>query len=142
MVACVACEYRHDIDFSKRGICVYEYQRKGSCRRGQNCWFLHDIPEWYKNSDEGSCEMREKSRRMKSKTRVITNTNSTPPIWQDDVVRSNQQGVAVTPSASSVFKPFASPFRMQQNPNHIGSDFLEMISKVVEESVRRHTRVD
>ena len=83
--------------------------------------------------------MREKSRRMKSKTRVVTNKNSTHPVWQDDVVRRNQQGV-ITPCVSPV--PFASPFRMQQRSNIISSDFLEMINKVVEESVKRHTEVD
>ena len=133
------CKDRHDIDFSKRGICIYEYQKEGSCKRGRNCWFLHDVPTWFKNSDEGANAMREKSQRMKSRTRVVTNRNSTPPIWQDDVVRNNQHGVIGPPHIPPVLKPFTSPIRMQQRSNYINSDFLEMINKAVEESLKRHT---
>ena len=42
------CSLKHDLDFSKikRGVCFFEFARKGSCKRSAaECWFTHEIPE-------------------------------------------------------------------------------------------------
>ena len=118
------CKDSHDIDFSKRGVCMYEYQRAGSCKRGQHCWFLHDIPRWYRSSQEIEKQMKEKSIRMKRKTRVMTNQRETPPVWQPNNSTPNiSAGITSRSSVSS----FVSPFRSnQQDQNNFSNDFLEV----------------
>ncbi len=42
-----SCKKKHEFDFDKvkKGICFFEFSEKGFCRRGDDCWFTHQIPD-------------------------------------------------------------------------------------------------
>ena len=122
-----------------------DMERPGSCKRGhEECWFLHTIPKWYRNSREIAKQMSEKRQRMKEKTRVIINKNAAPPVWQQDAQRNTLQTNG-TPNVRGVVPSvpsFVSPFRTNQRPVNFDDDFLEVITKVVEETIKRHAEID
>ena len=41
-----SCPYDHNLDYAKimKGICFFEFAKEGSCKRGNECWFTHQIP--------------------------------------------------------------------------------------------------
>ena len=39
------CKLNHNnIDFTKQGVCIIDFERKGSCKRGSRCKFSHQTP--------------------------------------------------------------------------------------------------
>ena len=86
--------------------------------------------------------MKEKSERIKSRSRVITNRNI-PPVWQNDVSKETQQikqlhGV----SRSLQPPPILSPFMARYQQNQTSDDFLEIMAKYVEERMKSHSETD
>ena len=45
-----SCNKNHMDHESLKGICLFEFARKGSCKRKDECWFSHDIPEEARNN--------------------------------------------------------------------------------------------
>lgn len=135
------CKENHDIDFSKKGVCVYEYQKEGSCRKGRQCWFLHQIPKWYRRSDEIATEMRLKIQRMKERPRVINNKTASPPVWQSEM----KNAVLTAPSGlqlGSKETPYMSMYKKSNQRNPSSDDFLEILTKLVEQQMKNHSDID
>ena len=49
-----SCNRNHDLNFEKikKGVCLFEFAEKGTCRRGHECWFSHEIPEELRKDKE------------------------------------------------------------------------------------------
>lgn len=131
------CTERHDIDFTKRGVCLYEYQEKGSCKRGSYCWFTHQIPRWYKTAPDVVQEMRMKSERMKNRTRVITNQKRDPSVWRTN--GQSQKSFSQSEVMQRHYPVWQSNENSQQSVSQSHSEtnqaFLEMISKMIAETI-------
>ena len=140
------CKENHDIDFTKRGVCTYEFEKKGSCKRGSECWFTHQIPRWYKTAPDTVNEMREKIKRMKNKNRVINNQKTSFPVWQMSNAASPQQSLqnvnsngVYTGSQEYNLTPRRNSNEVKQK-SPINSDFLEVLNNIVAETVKEHSR--
>ena len=120
------CVERHDIDFTKKGVCMYEYAKVGSCKRGESCWFTHQVPRWYRTATDTVNYMKTKSERLKNKTRVVMNSQKPmPQIWQNN---SHPNGILPRQNYQSA------------SMNWSNESFLEMANKIVEETINKHHR--
>ena len=150
------CRANHNIDFSKKGVCIFEFQKEGSCKRKENCWFLHEIPMWYRSSPEIREEMKQKIEKMKGRSKTKRNENQNsgvrdqipntsihepPPVWQNQITNRARTNVS---GASMYLTQSLSPMRtIQKHPqNETSDDFLELITKYVEERLKRQSEVD
>ena len=48
------CEKRHKLNFERiqNGLCFREFEKMGSCKRKNNCWFTHEIPDKIRREKE------------------------------------------------------------------------------------------
>ena len=149
------CKDNHDIDFSKKGICIYEYQKEGSCRRSESdCWFLHQIPKWYRAYPEGEQEMKKKIEKIKSRKRIISNSNpvstyndaqnvtnlstnsvKSPPVWQNDIASRILPKVSLTGGNMCITPNFSQMGRLQHREQE-SDNFLDLITKYVEDRLK------
>ena len=72
------CHKNHDLDFEKikKGVCLFEYAKKDSCRRGHTCWFSHEIP----NELRQDASMREKMSRSLQKIQSYRESKELPKL--------------------------------------------------------------
>ena len=151
------CKDNHDIDFSKRGVCIYEFQTEGSCRRKMDCWFLHQIPKWYRSLPGIESIMKEKIEKIKSRSRIIMSRNTSTsftsrnpkinmvdsqvplPVWQNQMINTTPPNVS---GGRVQITPSLSPMRRLQSQSQTSEDFLELITKYVEERIKSQSEVD
>ena len=73
-----SCHNDHDLDFEKikRGTCLFEFAEKKSCKRGDTCWFSHDIPDELRHS----AAMREKMSNSLEKIQTYRQNKNLPKL--------------------------------------------------------------
>ena len=51
------CPHEHNLDYEKilKGVCFFEFSKKGSCKRGEDCWFTHEIPDQLRSDQQLVC---------------------------------------------------------------------------------------
>jgi hypothetical protein len=62
----LTCVYNHNLDYGKirKGWCLFEFNERGSCRRSNNCWFSHDIPDAVRENNEVRANIHETLNRI------------------------------------------------------------------------------
>ena len=107
-----SCPFSHDIDRSKEGVCIIDFERKGECRRQDRCRFSHQTPmslrndEAYKNSikmrkeqtigicfydylEQGSCPRSKQNKRCRFSHNCSQDRRENPFV-RDSILRRMQ----------------------------------------------------
>ena len=52
-----SCPHEHNLNYEKilKGVCFFEFAKKGSCKRGEECWFTHQIPDKLRSDTQMVC---------------------------------------------------------------------------------------
>ena len=85
-----------------------------------------------------------KREKMKNKSRVIRNQSNSPPIWQADkrennYIRAGEGVLTQIPPVNT--SPFMARY-MKNMSNPTSDDFLDLLTKVVEEKLKLRSELD